>query len=355
MEKFHVSHVDAALPLSLYVLAYGMGPLLWSPLSEIPKIGRSPIYAFTMAVFVIISLPTAMVNNFAGLLVLRFLQGFFGSPCLATGAATMQDMYSLLYLPYALTAWVSAAYCGPALGPLLSGFAVTAKGWRWSLWEILMAAGPVFIAMFMLLPETSTPNILLRRAQRLRKLTGDNRLMAQSEIEQANMSPRAIAIDAVIKPMEITIKDPAILFVNLYTAIIYGIYYSFFEVFPLVYPIYYGFTLGMIGVVFTCVLVACIIGVLMYCAYLHFYLIPDIVHHGHRAQESRLVPALFACFGPTVGLFLFGWTARPDVHWIAPTAGITIYGASVFIVMQCIFVYGKCPCKRVCVVSASNI
>lgn len=39
--------------------------------------------------------------------------------------------YDLIKLPYALTAWVAATFCAPALGPLLSGFAVTAKGWRW--------------------------------------------------------------------------------------------------------------------------------------------------------------------------------------------------------------------------------
>lgn len=193
--------------------------------------------------------------------------------------------------------------------------------------------------MFLLLPETSTPNILLRRAKRLRKLTGDNRLQSQSEIDQKNLRPSAILIDAIIKPMEITIKDPAIAFVNLYTAIIYGIYYSFFEVFPLVYPVYYGFSLGMIGVVFTCILVACVIGVAVYCLYLQFILIPDIKANGLRAQESRLVPALYACFGPTIGLFIFAWTARADIPWIAPTIGIVLYGASVFIVMQCIFVY----------------
>ena len=102
MEKFNVGPVAASLPLSLYVLAYGIGPLLWSPLSEIPAIGRSPVYIVTMALFTIISLPTALVDNFAGLLVLRFLQGFLGSPCLATGGATLQDIYSLLYLPFAL-------------------------------------------------------------------------------------------------------------------------------------------------------------------------------------------------------------------------------------------------------------
>ncbi|KAH9222275.1 multidrug transporter [Leptodontidium sp. 2 PMI_412] len=339
MQKWGLSHAEGSLPLSLYVLAYGVGPLIWAPLSEIPIIGRSPVYASTMALFTIISLPTAMADNFAGLLVLRFLQGFFGSPSLANGAASLQDMYSFLYLPYALVAWVAAAFCGPALGPLLSGFAVMAKGWRWSLWEILWVAGPAFLVMFMLLPETSTPNILLRRAKRLRKLTGNARLQSQSEIEQRSMTASSILADAIVKPIEISLKDPAIAFVNVYMAIIYGIYYSFFEVFPLVYPVYYGFSLGMIGVVFTCVLVACIIAIAIYCAYLHFYLIPDIKKNGLRAQESRLVPALFASIGATIGLFMFGWTARASIHWIVPTIGITIYGASIFIIMQCIFVY----------------
>lgn len=197
-------------------------------MSEVPVIGRSPVYIVTFLIFVILSIPTALVNNFAGLLVLRFLQGFFGSPCLANGGASMQDMYSLLYLPYAITVWVSAAYCGPALGPLLSGFAVTAKGWRWSLWEILWIAGPVFLVMFLSVPETSTPNILLRRAARLRKITGDHRLKSQSEIDQAGLKPASVAISAFIKPFEIPLKDPAIAFVNLYTALVYGIYYSFF-------------------------------------------------------------------------------------------------------------------------------
>lgn len=190
IERFDVSATDASFSLSLYVLAYDINLLLFASLSEIPVVGRSPVYTATFLFFVILSIPTALVNNFAGLLVLRFLQGFFGSPCLANGGATMQDMYSLLKLPYALTLWVSAAYCGPALGPLLSGFAVTAKGWRWSLWEILWIAGPIFILMFLCVPETSTPNILLRRADRLRKFTGDDRLRAQSEIDQRASAPR---------------------------------------------------------------------------------------------------------------------------------------------------------------------
>lgn len=226
MAEFGVSTTASALGLSLYVLGYGVGPLFFSPLSEVPSIGRSPVYCITMFLFVIISIPLPLVHNFGGLLVLRFLQGFFGSPCLATGGATMQDIYSLLYLPFALSAWVTAAYCGPALGPLISGFAVSAMGWRWSLWEILWGAGPVFGLMFLLLPETSTPTLLHQRARRLRKLIGSNHLKSQSEIVQAQLKPSAIIIDAIIKPIEITVKDPAILFVQVYTAIVYGIYYS---------------------------------------------------------------------------------------------------------------------------------
>lgn len=112
IREFGVSNIEASLGLSLYVLGYGVGPLIFSPLSEIPRIGRNPVYIITMFLFVILSIPTAFAPNFAGLMVLRFLQGFFGSPCLASGGASLGDMYSLLALPYAMMSWVSAAYCG---------------------------------------------------------------------------------------------------------------------------------------------------------------------------------------------------------------------------------------------------
>lgn len=112
IEEFNVSLLKATLGLSIYVLGYGTGPLIFSPLSEIPSIGRNPVYMVTMFLFVILSIPTAFVQNYAGLMVLRFLQGFFGSPCLASGGASLGDMYSLMAIPYAMMAWVSAAYCG---------------------------------------------------------------------------------------------------------------------------------------------------------------------------------------------------------------------------------------------------
>ena len=79
------------------------------------------------------------------------------------------------------------------------------------------------MVIFMFLyPETSGDNILRRRAQRLRKLTGRDNIKSQSEINQAGMMPREVAYEALIKPTEIMIKDPAVLFTNVYTALVYG-------------------------------------------------------------------------------------------------------------------------------------
>lgn len=339
IEAFGVSPTLAALPLALYVLAYGVGPLLWAPLCEIPTVGRNPVYILTYLLFFVISFPTAVVNNFGALLALRFLQGFFGSPALANGGATFSDMYSLLYVPYQLSWWVFAAWGGPALGPLMAGFTVPAEDWHWSLWEIVWMAAPMMILLLLVMPETSSSNILLRRARRLRALTGHAHLQSQSEIEQRQLKASKILISALIKPVEITIKDPAIFFVNMYTALFYGIYYTFFEVFPLVFPTSYGFNLGEVGLAFLSCQVGAGLGLLIYFAYLYYYMIPDNLKNGLRQQEHRLVPAIFGSFLIPTGLFIFGWAARPSVHWIVPLIGVVIFVLGTFLILQSIFVY----------------
>ncbi len=305
---------------------------IFSPLSEIPRIGRNIPYIISFGLFVILCVPTALSNSYASLLVLRFLTGFMGSPCLATGGASMGDIYGLLKLPYALTAWVAAAFCAPAVGPLLSGFSVVVKGWRWAFWEVLWGAAPIFLIMFICMPETSASNILLRRAERLRKLTGNPNMKSQGEIDQGQTSFAKVVAESMWRPIEIFLKDPAVTFTNIYTSLIYGelrplfstarhltragIYYSFFEAFPLVYIGVYGFNIGELSIVYLCIVVGCVIGICIYVPYVYFYLEPDIKKNGLRAQESRLVPALFATTLLPAGMFWFGWTSGGDIHWI---------------------------------------
>jgi DHA1 family multidrug resistance protein-like MFS transporter len=78
------------------------------------------------------------------------------------------------------------------------------------------------------------------------------------------------------------------------------------QVFPLVYPVMYGFNVGQTGIVFTCIIVGCIIAMAIYFSYLHFYVIPHVMKNGLSAQEWWLRPAMIACVGPVIGLFIFG-------------------------------------------------
>ncbi|KAK4545422.1 hypothetical protein LTR36_002772 [Oleoguttula mirabilis] len=339
MDEFHVGPTPAAVGLAIYVIGYGVGPLLFAPLSEIAAVGRNWIYAPTFFLFVILSIPTALVKNYAGLLVLRFLTGVFSSPALANGGASIGDMYSLLELPVYLSGWTVACFWGPAIGPVMTGFAVQAKGWRWGLWEIVWLSAPILVVFLFFYPETSADYILRRRAQRLRKLTGRTNIKSKSEIDQANLKLSEVFVDAMIKPTEIMFKDPAVMFTNIYTSLTYGIYYSFFEVFPLVYPPLYGFNLGETGLTFVTIGVACLFGVTSFLIYQIWYLIPDIKKNGLRAPEHRLVPALVGVVILPMGYFMFGWTARPSVHWIVSLIGACILVAGNFLIFQCVFIY----------------
>lgn len=220
---FDVSITVSSLGLSIYVIGYGIGPLLFSPLSEVPRIGRNAIYIVTFGLFVILTIPAALADNLAGFLVLRFLQGFFGSPSLATGGATFGDMFDIFQLPFLMAFWMAAGTAGPSLGPTIAGFSVQAKSWRWSIWEILWMAGPTFLLLCFCLPETSADNILLRRARRLRRITGSDRFRSQSEFKQKDMQASAAVREALWRPVQIIAVDPAIAFVALYTSLIYGV------------------------------------------------------------------------------------------------------------------------------------
>jgi DHA1 family multidrug resistance protein-like MFS transporter len=115
-----------------------------------------------------------------------------------------------------LSAWTVACFWGPAIGPVITGFAVQAKGWRWGLWEIVWLSAPILVVFLLLFPETSADNILRRRAQRLRKLTGRTNIKSKSEMDQADLKLSEVFVDAIIKPTEIMLKDPAVMFTNIY-------------------------------------------------------------------------------------------------------------------------------------------
>jgi MFS transporter, DHA1 family, multidrug resistance protein len=63
---------------------------------------------------------------------------------------------------------------------------------------MLWLSGPIFLLMFISLPETSPSTILLHRARRIRKSLQRTNIKSQSEIDQAHLSFKEMAFDALI-------------------------------------------------------------------------------------------------------------------------------------------------------------
>lgn len=208
--KFGVGTVEVTVLLSLYVFAYGFGALVFSPLSEIPILGRNVFYIYPMILFVALQAGTSTVETFYGLCILRFLTGFMGAPCLATGAASLQDAFSPALLGPLISFWALAAFAAPSVAPTMGNYsAYYTNDWHWPMYILLIQIG-ITTLLLAFLPETSHSFILLNRAKRLRKLTGNKNLMSQAEIDQSHLTPNGIFLKAIVRPTEIFFKDPAI-------------------------------------------------------------------------------------------------------------------------------------------------
>lgn len=131
-----------------------------SPLSEIPQFGRTSVYIISLFIFVILQIPTALSKNLGALLPLRFLAGFVGSPALATGGASLVDMWTDEWRAVVIGLWGVAAVCGPVLGPVIGGFAVQAEGWTWTIWILCWLSGVTFVFLAFFLPETSSQSLV---------------------------------------------------------------------------------------------------------------------------------------------------------------------------------------------------
>ena len=73
------------------LLIKATGPLFAAPLSE--EYGRNKLYIPFMAVYVILQIGVARVQNIGGFLVLRFLSGVAASPPATLGAGTITDVH----------------------------------------------------------------------------------------------------------------------------------------------------------------------------------------------------------------------------------------------------------------------
>lgn len=83
-------------------------------------------------------------------------------------------------------------------------------------------SGAALVLLFFFLPETSSANILYRRTQRLKKLTGNDKLKCEPELIGEQMTPKEIVLMALVRPITLNFTEPMVFLLNLYIALVYG-------------------------------------------------------------------------------------------------------------------------------------
>ncbi|OJJ69763.1 hypothetical protein ASPBRDRAFT_56567 [Aspergillus brasiliensis CBS 101740] len=309
--------------------------------SELPAVGRSPIYVMTLVVFVFFQFAVIYAKNIGMLLAFRFLTGFLGSPVLATGGASIGDMWNPRVRDYMIAIWASFAIAAPVLGPLVGGFAASAKGWTWTIWELLWVSGFTLVLLFFFLPETFAPNILSRRARRIRRIVNDQRYASESEIEISQVASRDVLFESLVRPFVLCFLEPIVFLMNLYIALIYGILYIWFEAFPIVFEGKHGFNAGQDGLAFLGILVGAVcIALPGYFCWKYYWQSKHVSQDGHLSPEEHLPPACFGAVCLPISLFWFGWTANfASVHWIVPIIASALFAIGGYLIFNSIFCY----------------
>lgn len=335
-DEFHVGHVVATLNLSLFVLGYGIGPIFFSPLSEEATIGRLYLYLITLALFVVLQIPAALTRNIGGLITVRFITGVLCSPSLATGGATLGDMINPQFLPLLIGVWAIGAVAAPALAPILGAAMTVAKGWRYIFWLLMAICGGCLLFFMFFFPETLPDNILHRRANRIRRETGDKRYYTLKEREHEHRRIAPLLREVLWRPFALILSEPGILAFDLYIAIAYACFYLFFEAYPIVFVRLYHFTIVEFGLAF----LGFIVGSFFAYSVLVIFLVTVAKPRFEKqtfVPEDFLILAMWVCFLLPAALFLFAWTAQ--VHWILPIVWELLFVVSLFNIFQASFAY----------------
>ena len=106
---------------------------------------------------------------------------------------------------------------------------------------------------------------------------------------------------------------------------------------PYVFSTFYGFNLLQTNAVFTAVVVVAVLATIL-SVYQERILLHYYPNAGARPEARLYFAAAESVFLP-IGLFWFGWTSNPSIHWIAPTLGIASATLGIFSIYLATFNY----------------
>lgn len=130
-KQFHVGTEVSLLGLTLLLFGFGLGPLLWAPLSEV--YGRKPAVLIPYFVAAIFAFGTASAKDIQTILITRFFAGFFSAAPITNTGGVLGDIWAPEQRGVAIVAYAMAVVGGPVLGPIVGGAIVQSYlRWRWT-------------------------------------------------------------------------------------------------------------------------------------------------------------------------------------------------------------------------------
>jgi DHA1 family bicyclomycin/chloramphenicol resistance-like MFS transporter len=146
------SPATVQLTLSLYLVSYAAGQVIYGPLSD--RYGRLPVMRVALAIYCVASLACALAPNIELLLAARALQALGSSGAIVLARAIVRDLYSGARAGRELSLMGAIMALAPVGAPMIGGVLQSAFGWR-SHFVLQIAFG--LVAAFFVwrkLPET---------------------------------------------------------------------------------------------------------------------------------------------------------------------------------------------------------
>ncbi|KAF2870002.1 MFS multidrug transporter-like protein [Massariosphaeria phaeospora] len=338
ISNFHVSQEVVTLGVSLFVLGFALGPLLWAPFSEL--YGRQVVFFGSFLAFVAFNAGAAGSRNIHTLLILRFFGGAFGSSPLTNAGGVVADLFAAKDRGLAMSIFSVAPFMGPVLGPIVGGFLGMTEGWRWIEGLMAIFSGVIFFAAILITPETYPPVLLRKRAETLSKMTGKV-YRSRGDIDQGKVSLGEAFSTGLKRPWVLLFTEPIVFLLSIYMAIIYGTLYMLFGAFPIVYRLGRGWNQGVSGLPFIGVAIGMIGAVAYTILYDNKRYLKCIEKspRGFAQPEDRLPPAIVGGIALPIGLFWFAWTDYPSFPWPASVAAAIPFGFGMVLIFLSIMNY----------------
>ena len=334
-KTFHVTNdLQLVLPISMFLAGYVVGPTVWGPLSE--HVGRKLVINYSFVIFAAFTMGCALASNWPMLLVFRLLCGVFASAPIAAVTGILADINGNPRERGAAMAWFMAATtCGPCIAPFLSGFIAEATTWRWVFWTAAILAALTY-PLVLIVPETYLPVLQSRRAAKMRKETGNQNIIAKSDI--GTKSFKYVIRIVMLRPYRMVATEAVVFFTCLYVSLLYGVFYLTFQAWPLIYQGLYQMSPGVGGLAFIPIGVGSALSGAVFVWYdSRFAKAHKDKVSWAQNEDYRRLP--LACFGGiiwAISLFWVGWSAYRSVHWIVPMlSGVALGMGFLLIFMVC--------------------